>query len=162
MKTCRVAVWLSLPFAALYAAGATAEIYKSVDENGNVVFSQKAPANTKSEVIKPRFSKPPTPPAGGGPPIPPNQPGALPSATQAPAAPALTPEQLAAKQKNCDTARNQLQELQNPRVNRMQYTNEKQELAFLTPELIEARTQQAQDMVAQNCTADGTASAPAP
>lgn len=162
MNTRRVAYWLVLLFAALFAAVATAEIYKSVDENGNVVFSQKAPTDAKSEVIKPRFSKPPTPPAGGGPPIPPNQPGALPSATATSAPPALTPEQLAAKQKNCDTARSQLQQLQNPRVNRMQYKNEKQELAFLTPDLIEARTQQAQDMVEKNCAAEGTAPSPAP
>ena len=159
MNTCRVAPWLFLPIAALLVTTAGAEIYKSVDQNGNVVFSQKAPTDTKSEVIKPRYSKPPMPPASGGPLIPPNQPGALPSAT---AAPQPTPEQIAAKQKNCDTARNQLQQLQNPGVNRMQYKNDKQELAFLTPDLIAARIQQAQDMVAKNCAGEAAGSAPSP
>lgn len=162
MKIWQGCAWLAVPFAVMFAAQTSAEIYKSVDENGNVVFSQKAPADTKSEVIRPRFSKPPTPPASGGPMVPPNQPGALPSASETTAPPALSPEQLAAKQKNCDTARSQLQQLQNPRINRMQYENENQELAFLTPDLIATRIQQAQDMVATNCAADGAPSASAP
>ena len=61
---------------AVSASVATAEVYKSVDENGRVVFSQKPPQGTKSEVIKPRYSKPPTAPAGGPAPfVPPAQPG---------------------------------------------------------------------------------------
>ena len=154
---------LLAPLVALLTTTAMAEVYKSVDENGNVVFSQKAPKDTKSEVIKPRFSKPPTPAAGAGPFVPPTQPGALPSATAAPpAAPELTPEQIAAKQKNCDTAHQRLKELQGPRANRLQYVNDQQELAFLTPELLAGRIKEAQDVVAKNCAAESAESAPAP
>ena len=156
MTISRVGAWLSIATTALFATTTSAEIYKSVDENGNVVFSQKAPKDTPSEVIKPRYSKPPTPLAGGGPMIAPNQPGGLPSASAASAPPDLSPEQLAANQKNCDTARDQLQQLQDPRVNRMQFENDRQERAFLTPELIAQRIEQAQDMIAKSCSTEGT------
>lgn len=162
MTISRVAASLSIVIAALFATTASAEIYKSVDQNGNVVFSQKAPKDTQSEVIKPRYSKPPTPPPGGGPMIAPNQPGGLPSASAALAPPDLSPEQLAANQKNCDTARDQLQQLQDPRVNRMQYENDKQERAFFTPELIAERIEQAQDMIAKSCSAEGTGATSGP
>ena len=149
--------------ALLSTTAAVAEIYKSVDENGNAVFSQKAPRDAKSEVIKPRFSKPPTPPAGAAPFVPPTQPGALPSATDAaPATPELTPEQRAAQHKNCDDAHARLKELQGPRANRLQYVNDQQELAFLTPELLATRIKEAQDIAAKNCAAEDTLAAPAP
>ncbi len=161
MNTRLLTQGLIIPLVALLATTAAAEIYKSIDENGKVVFSQKAPKDTQSEVIKPRFSKPPTPAAGAGPFIPPIQPGALPSATAAPAAaPELTPEQIAAKQKNCDTAHQRLKELQGPRANRLQYVNDQQELAFLTPELLSGRIKEAQDVVAKNCAAEEAAPAP--
>ena len=160
MNTRLLTQGLIIPLVALLATTVAAEIYKSVDENGKVVFSQEAPKGIQSEVIKPRSSKPPTPAAGAGPFVPPIQPGALPSATAAPAAaPALTPEQLAAKQKNCDTAHQRLKELQGPRANRLQYVNDQQELAYLTPELLSGRIKEAQDVVAKNCAAEA---APAP
>jgi hypothetical protein len=37
-----------------------AEIYKSVDADGNVVFSEKPPAGTQAEVVKPRYARPPS------------------------------------------------------------------------------------------------------
>lgn len=162
MNISRVAPWVLPLIGSLFAHTASAEIYKSVDQNGNVVFSQKAPKDVKSEVIKPRYSKPPTPPPGGGPMIAPDQPGGLPSASAALAPPDLSPEQLAANQKNCDTARDQLQQLQDPRVNRMQYENDKQERAFFTPELIAERIEQAQDMIAKSCSTEGTGATSGP
>jgi Domain of unknown function (DUF4124) len=159
----QLASTLILPILALLTSTVTAEIYKSVDANGNVVFSQQAPRDTKSEVIKPRNSKPPTAAAGTGPFVAPTQPGALPSATVTPpVAPPLTAEQIAAKQKNCDLAHQSLKDLQGPRANRLQYVNEQQQRAFLTPELLAARIKEAQDAVTKNCTADGAGSAPGP
>ena len=149
---------------ALGAVGAAAEVYKSVDENGRVVFSQKPPANTKSEVIKPRYSKPPTAPAGAAAPfVPPAQPGAMPTATEETKAKELTPEQLAAKQRNCEIARERLAQLQAPRARRLQYTNEQGELAYLTPDLLEQRITDAQTKITENCEGDAAPeSAPAP
>lgn len=136
---------------------ASAEVYKSVDENGRVVFSQKPPKDTKSEVIKPRYSKPPTP-QGNGPAafVSPAQPGALPTATEAAdKAKELTPEQKAAKAKNCEIARERLAQLQAPRARRLQYTNDQGQLAFLTPELLEQRITDAQTKITENCEGDG-------
>ena len=152
-----------LTILSLFAVIASAEVYKSVDENGRVVFSQKPPKDAKSEVIKPRYSKPPTP-QGNGPAafVPPNQPGAMPTATDDSAKPKeLTPEQKAAKQKNCEIARERLAQLQGPRANRLQYTNDQGQLAYLTPELLEQRITDAQSKITENC--DGnTAEASAP
>jgi hypothetical protein len=148
---------------AVSASVATAEVYKSVDENGRVVFSQKPPQGTKSEVIKPRYSKPPTAPAGGPAPfVPPAQPGGMPNATgDAGKAKELTPEQKEAKQKNCETARERLAQLQGPRSNRLQYTNDQGERAYFTPEDLEKHITDAQAKIAENCAGDATeASAP--
>lgn len=146
---------LILAFLASLTSTVAAEVYKSVDENGKVVFSQQAPKDTKSEVIKPRFSKPPTAPTGTGPFVAPAQPGALPSATNTPSkATPLTVEQIAAKQKNCDLAHQSLKHLQGPRANRLQYVNEQQQRAFFTPELLAARIKEAQDAATKNCATD--------
>lgn len=156
---------LLLALLTLCSVNAAAEVYKSVDENGRVVFSQKPPKDGKSEIIKPRFTKPPTPAAGGPAPfVPPSQPGAMPTATDPMAKPKeLTPEQIAAKQKNCATANERLAQLQGPHANRLQYTNEKGELAFLTPELLEQRITDAQTKITENCDGNATpGSAPAP
>lgn len=147
----------------LVTAAASAEVYKSLDENGRVVFSQKPPQGAKSEVIKPRYSKPPSAPQGNGPApfVPPAQPGALPTATQdANKAKELTPEQKAAKARNCDIARERLAQLQGPRSNRLQYTNEQGQLAYLTPELLEQRITDAQTKITENCEGDGAPPAP--
>lgn len=142
---------LSLPallVLALCAAPVCAEVYKSVDENGNVVFSQTPPKDGKAEVIKPRYAKQPAASAPMAAPI-------VPPSGQAEkkkeAAPELTPEQIAAKQKNCDLANQKLKELRGPRPNRLQYVNENQELAFLTPELVEQRIKEAEAIVARDC-----------
>jgi len=147
---------LVLTLGALCAVGVSAEVYKSVDENGRVVFSQKPPKEGTAEVIKPRYSKPPTPAAGAAAPfVPPVQPGAAPSATAAPGKPReLTPEQQAAKQKNCENAQQRLGQLQHPGPRRMQYQNEKGELAYLTPDLLEERIQEAQKKIVENCEGD--------
>ena len=136
---------LTLTALLLPAASFATEVYKSVDADGNVVFSQQPPRDTKSEVIKPRYAKQPT--------------AALPAApdSAAPAPPAaappaeLTAEQKAAKQKNCDIAKERITQLQGPRANRLQYVNDQQELAYLTPELLEGRIKDAQDKIKQNC-----------
>ncbi len=160
--------WASLSVlaaAALLTVGASAEVYKSVDENGHVVFSQKPPKDGQSEVVKPRYTKPPTPVAGAAAPFtPPSQPGAIPSATDAATQPKeLTPAQKAAKQKNCETANERLAQLQEPRARRLQYTNEKGELAFLTQDMLDERVKDAQAKIAENCAGDVAAgAAPAP
>ena len=149
---------------ALWATGAAAEVYKSLDENGRVVFSQKPPKDTKAELIKPRNSKPPTPPVGAAAPfIAPIQPGAAPSATDASdKSKELTAEQKAGKQKNCEIAHDRLAQLQLPHARRLQYTNEQGELAYLTPDMLEQRITDAQAKIAENCIGDAaTAGAPA-
>lgn len=135
----------------VFALGATpvlAEVYKSVDENGNVVFSERPPKDGKAEVVKPRYARQPGDKAGMTQPAvpPPAAPEKKPEAK-----PELTPEQQAAKQKNCTMAQEKLKELTGPRANRLQYVNEKQEMAFLTPELLEARIKEARDVVARDC-----------
>ena len=164
MGTRRWGTGLMLAAIALWASGAAAEVYKSLDENGRVVFSQKPPKDTKAEVIKPRNSKPPTPAAGAAAPfVAPAQPGATPSATDASAKPKeLTPEQQAGKQKNCEIANDRLAQLQLPHARRLQYTNEQGELAYLTPDMLEQRITDAQAKIAENCIGDAaTAGAPA-
>lgn len=151
----------------LHVSGAAAEVYKSIDENGRVVFSQKPPQDAKAEVIKPRYSKPPSAPAGAAAPFqPPAQPGGgLPSATDKTAKPQeLTPEQKAAKQKNCATAHERLTQLTQPRALRLRYTNEQGQVADLTPELLDARIADAQAKIAEFCDAGAAPpeSAPAP
>lgn len=164
MSTRRWGIGMVLVALALWATGAAAEVYKSLDENGRVVFSQKPPKDTKVEVIKPRNSKPPTPAAGAAAPfIAPLQPGAAPSATDASGKPKeLTAEQKAGKQKNCDIAHERLAQLQLPHARRLQYTNEQGELAYLTPDMLEQRITDAQTKIAENCAGDAlTAGAPA-
>lgn len=151
----------------LHASGAAAEVYKSIDENGRVVFSQKPPKDAKAEVIKPRYSKPATAAAGAAAPfIPPAQPGGgLPSATdKAAKPPELTPEQTAAKQKNCATAHERLTQLTQPRALRLRYTNEQGQVADLTQEALDARIADAQAKIAEFCEAGAAPpeSAPAP
>ena len=162
MRSCGTGLLLAA--IALWASGAAAEVYKSLDENGHVVFSQKPPKDAKAEVIKPRNSKPPTPPAGAAAPfVAPIQPGAAPSATDAADKPKeLTPEQKAGKQKNCEIARDRLAQLQLPHARRLQYTNEQGELAYLTPDMLEQRITDAQAKIVENCAEDAaTAGAPA-
>jgi hypothetical protein len=151
----------------LHVGGAAAEVYKSIDENGRVVFSQKPPKDAKAEIIKPRYSKPPTVPDGAPAPFqPPAQPGgSLPSATdKAAKAQELTPEQTAAKQKNCAIAHERLTQLTQPRALRLRYTNEKGEVADLTQEALDARIADAQAKIAEFCEAGAAPpeSAPAP
>ena len=164
MGTRRWGTGLMLAAIALWASGAAAEVYKSLDENGRVVFSQRPPKDTKAEVIKPRNSKPPTPAAGAAAPfVAPAQPGATPSATDASAKPKeLTPKQQAGKRKNCEIAHDRLAQLQLPHARRLQYTNEQGELAYLTPDMLEQRITDAQAKIAENCAGDDAAEAGAP
>lgn len=145
MRALSLATLLALPLCALPVC---AEVYKSVDENGNVVFSQTPPKDGKAEVIKPRYAKQPAASAPMTAPIVPPS-GAAEKKKEAP--PELTPEQLAAKRKNCDLANQKLKELRGPRPNRLQYVNENQELAFLTPELVEQRIKEAETIIARDC-----------
>ena len=138
--------WGVFLIGALVAAGALAEVYKSVDENGNVVYSQQPPRDRKAEVVTPKFVKQPVAaPAATGSPPPAEPPAAASEAAM------LTPEQISAKQKNCQTAQQQLTELQSPRANRLQYTNEQKQLAFLTPEQLQARIAEAQNALKKYC-----------
>lgn len=145
MRVRTLPLWLAL---SLGAAPVSAEVYKSVDENGNVVFSQTPPKDGKAEVIKPRYAKQPAANAPMTAPIVPPS-GQAEKKKEAP--PELTPEQIAAKKKNCDLANQKLKELHGPRPNRLQYVNENQELAFLTPELVEQRIKEAEAIVARDC-----------
>jgi hypothetical protein len=148
--------WLNavmLATVALWVTGASAEVYKSRDANGHVVFSQKPPKDGQSEIVTPRYSKPPSQADGAAAPFkPPAQPGAMPSATDASTKPKeLTPEQKAAKQKNCEIANERLTQLQHPGPRRLQYKNDKGELAYLTPDMVEERIKDAQAKIAENC-----------
>ena len=58
----------------------------------------------------------------------------------------LTPEQRAKKIQNCTNAQKQIADMTADRNMRLQYTNEKGELAFITPELQQARLSEAQAM----------------
>lgn len=117
----------------LAAAGALAEVYKSVDADGNVVFSQKPPPGVKAETVKPRYTRPPgaAKSAGTGAQ---SKPSAPPATVIVPAdgKQKLSPEQLAIKAKNCENARSQIKQLTAPRANRLQYRDDKGELAFYT------------------------------
>lgn len=145
MRALSLATLLSLSLCGLPVC---AEVYKSVDENGNVVFSQTPPKDGKAEVIKPRYTKQP---AANAPMTAPIVPPSGPAAKKQEAPPELTPEQLAAKRRNCDLANQKLKELRGPRPNRLQYVNENQELAFLTPELVEQRIKEAETIIARDC-----------
>ena len=143
MQTRGLVVVLTLTALLIPIAPRAAEVYKSVDADGNVVFSQQPPKDSKAEVVTPRYAKQPVPaaatptPAGG---------------SAAPAAPVvLTAAQKANKQQNCDTATQQLKDLRSPRANRLQYVNEKQERSFLTPEQSANRIKDAEDKIKQYC-----------
>ncbi len=144
----------------LLSASSHAEIYKSVDQDGNVVFSQKPPAGVQSETVKPRYAKRPSKPAGSGATV-----GGAEAATNAPdaaaepgtpaASPAppteLTPEQKANKAKNCANARGQLKQLQGPRANRLQYLNEKNERAFYSEDERAAKIKETEKAAKKYC-----------
>ena len=146
----------------LLGAGASAEIYKSVDQDGNVVFSQKAPVGVHSETVKPRFTKRP---ANKQPAVSDAVADGADSATKAPdtvaepgtpaatpAAPTeLTPEQKVIKAENCANARSQLKQLSSPRANRLQYVNEKKELVFYSEDDRAVRIKETEKAAKQYC-----------
>ena len=138
-------------FSAVMGAAAAAEVYKSVDENGNVMFSEKPPPGKEAEVVTPRYTGKPA--AAADAPAPKAAASETPTA-EAPAegAEELTPEQVALKEKNCADARAELAELENPRANRLQYTNENNERAFITPEQLQARKDEANAAIKKFCT----------
>ena len=139
-----------LVLALALGGSAAAEMYKSVDEDGNVVFSQTPPRGKESEVIKPRYAKQPagavkstpgstaeTDGAGGD------------AAGKTPKE--LTPEQLVIKKQNCTNAKEQLAQMQGPRANRLQYVNENNERAFLTEDQRNSRISKAQKALKEYC-----------
>ena len=129
----RCAVLTAALAGVLAGAGALAEVYKSVDADGNVIFSQTPPPGVKAEAVKPRYSRPPGAAKSAGTDIK-AKPAPPPATVIVPAdgKQKLTPEQLAIKAKNCENARSQIQQLTAPRANRLQYRNDKGELAFYT------------------------------
>jgi hypothetical protein len=136
-------MWAWLAASALVAQ---AEVYKSVDADGNVVFSQSAPIGQASEVVTPKVAAPPSQtPASAAARYGQNS-KLYPAVTRE-----LSPQQLENKRKNCATARAQLAQAQDPHVYRMQYKNEQGELAFLTPEMIQQRVDAAQGAIKQYC-----------
>lgn len=140
---------VALAGAVLACGSAFAEIFKSVDEHGNVVFSQQAPKGQQSSVVSPKYSHPSaqsnvgaTPAAAaaaedGGPA---KKPSAKPS-----------PEELAVKHENCANARHEIEQFGGRRLNRMQYVNEQGERATLTPDMLQSRLDQAREEIAKNC-----------
>ena len=141
---------LILVMALALGGSAAAEMYKSVDEDGNVVFSQTPPRDKESEVIKPRYAK---------------QPASAVKTTTGSAAKTdaasgdaagetpkdLTPQQIAIKKRNCTNAKEQLAQMQSPRANRLQYVNENNERAFLTEDQRNSRTSKAQKAIKEYC-----------
>lgn len=123
----------------------SAEIYKWVDENNRTVFSEKPPPGTAKEVVKPRISKNPANPVS--------------PATAAPAAdaqpkkpetpPAPTAKQKAQMKKACEEAHVVMNQLTISR--RMQYVNDKNELAFVTEEDRQARLKEAEKAIKDYC-----------
>ncbi len=133
---------------ALTMAGpALGQIYKSVDADGNVVYSQTPPPEGKAEVVTPRYSGPASAADDEYAASPP------PRRTGAPLAPMqrLTPAQQAAKAANCETARGQMERLSAPRANRLQYKNEKGELAFYGEEERQRLVSEAQAAISKWC-----------
>jgi len=150
----RRASWLLL---ALVMAGPTsAEVYKSVDADGNVVFSQKPPPGADAEVVTPRYARPPSNTGTSSPPPSSTTPaegsaGTAPSQDTAAADAEPTPEQLAAKRANCSNARGQVERLTGPRANRLQYVDEQNELAFYSEEQRAQLIRDAQAAVEKYC-----------
>lgn len=153
-RTAGAAIWVLL--AQVLAGPAGAEVYKSVDADGNVVFSQKPPPGADAEVVTPRYTRPPSN-AGARSPAPSDAAPAEAPAAAAPApdgtaaAAAPTPEQLAAKRANCSNARGQVERLTGPRANRLQYVNDDNELAFYSEEQRTQLIRDAQAAVAKYC-----------
>ena len=128
-----------------------ADVYKWKDKDGNVVFSQTPPpGGQEAEAIKPRYAKQPAGQATGNvaatPADAPADEGVAEVKTEE-----LTPEQRAKKIQNCTNAQKQIADMTADRNMRLQYTNEKGELAFITPELQQARLSEAQAMSKKYC-----------
>ena len=136
---------------ALFTTAPThADVYKWKDKDGNVVFSQTPPPGQKAEAITPRYAKQPGGQATGNvaatPATTPADEGAAPAKTEE-----LTADQIAKKTQNCTNAQKQIADMNSDRNNRLQYTNEQGELAFITPELQQARLSEAQAMAKKYC-----------
>lgn len=148
---------MALPLAGLLLAGvslvAEAKIYRWVDANGVVQYSDRPPAEQSAETITVRGAKavdqsPDQPPSTDAPD---NQP-----AKQEPEpAPAISPEQQAAideaRAENCRRARSNLTFLQNNPPNRLLDTDEDGNVYRLTVEDHTARMQKANDAIGEYC-----------
>lgn len=144
----------------LACASVGAEIYKSVDADGQVTFSAKPPPGGQAETVTPRYTRQPgkgaepTPVAESSAPstVAPGATTEIGAPAAAPAAPAeLTPEQEAIKAKNCLNAKDRIKQLTAPRANRLQYVNEENELAFYTEEQRMAQIEEARKAAKEYC-----------
>jgi hypothetical protein len=138
---------------ALAASGAYAEkIYRTVDDKGNVVFSQSPPKGQAATVVTPKVSHPGAPPSA---PVAAADKDGKSTDTKATGKPAaggkLTPEQLAVKRENCENARKEIAQFQNRRLARLRTEDENGNQTYITPEQIQSRVDAANEEVEKNC-----------
>ena len=136
--------------ALLASAPSYAEVYKWTDEDGNVVYSQTPPPGQDAETIKPRYAKQPTGVARPSPAGPTETDKSTDAGVETPEA-KYSPEQLALKKQNCANAQQQITDMNHPRISRMQYKKENGELAYITPDIQNARLSEAQSMAKKYC-----------
>ena len=140
--------------AALAASSAFAEkIYKTVDAQGNTVFSQTPPKGQAATVVTPKISHPGAPPTSAPAPAADKDTKSTDNKTTGkPAAGGkLTPEQLAVKRENCENARKEVAQFQNRRTARLRSEDENGNQTYITPEQIETRVEAANDAIEKNC-----------
>lgn len=138
-----------------FSTVATAEIYRWVDDNGVVQFSDKPPPDQQSETVEIRAT---SRPASNGPPT--NAPKPLAQSTGAAPAdaqpePTVSPEQQAeidaVRAENCRRAQSNLQFLQDNPPSRLLDTDAQGNVYRLTVEDHTARMQTASDAVDKYC-----------
>ena len=134
-------------------AAAQAEIYQYKDENGKTVFSERPPPNgAQAKIVTPKTRKTA---AGAADKLQQDRERIVPSEKPVSAQakkdekPALTPEQEEQKARACEQARQALALLREN--NRPRYETEDGQVAFMTPEMQQARMADAEEKIGKYC-----------
>ena len=140
------------------STASTAKIYRWVDANGVVQYSDQPPAKQQAETISVRGARKPESKAGNGPDAPKARTELAPAekpAQPVPETPSVSPEQQAAidaaRAENCRRARSNQQFLQDNPPRRLLDTDEAGRVYRLSVEDHTARMQKASDAIAEYC-----------
>lgn len=117
MKTQSVLIGLGAGLCLLFATAATAAMYRYLDENGQVVYSEKPPPSGNATLIKPPPPPPTQPPSAEGKPEGNAAAGDQPAGTDEPKTAeqeARDKESQRIKDSNCKTAREALKQYTDP------------------------------------------------